>query len=219
MGVDPIEQKLVLDSDPSSAGMAVFAKLDEYIDGGHEKYYQFDDPERGIKQGDPVDGGATFVTNRFVCTYLYRPLDPIDFFEHFILTAVYYGANAVVEKNRSGGLFTYLATRNYELYKMDKPNFNKNYKGQQESDAITATEGTIDEYFGFLTTLSCKWWNTIDHPDLLEQLLSMNYANKGKRDLGVAAGWALKGANIPTSRFTRHQTENEDITHYIENYV
>lgn len=217
MGVDPYEQKNTLETDPSLAGMAVYAKLDEFIDGQDTKYYQMNDPERGIVIGDPVDGGVNFVTNRFVCTYLFRQPDPIDFFEDFILTAVYYGTDALVEKNRSAGLFTYLTTRGYDLYKMERPTAFKNYKGQEERDGVSATEGNIDMYFGLLTTLSCKWWNTIDHPDLLEQLLSTNYANRGKKDLSVGAGWALYASTVPQTR--KVFIEQKEIVHFHENFV
>jgi len=218
MGVDPIEQKDVLDDEPSKFGMAVFRNLDEDIDGLKERYYQFNDEARGIRIGDPVDGGAYFITNRFVCTYLYRHNDPKQCFEDFILTAVYYGTDAVIEKNKSAALQTYLSLRGYDMYITEKPNANANYRGQQERDGITAHTGTIDEYFSLLTTLTCQWWNTIDHPDLLEQLLSMNWGNKGKKDLGVAAGWALKASTIPRSRKQTSAPQTE-IHHFTENYV
>jgi len=217
MGVDPFEQKNTLELDPSLGAMAVFAKLDEFVDGGSDKYYQFNDEERGIRIGDPVDGGANFVTNRFVCTYLYRHPDPADFFEDFILTAVYYGTDALVEKNRSAGLFTYLMMRGYDLYKMERPTNTKNYRGQTERDGVTASENTIDEYFSLLTTLSCKWWNTIDHPDLLEQMLTTNYQNRGKKDLSVAAGWALKASTVVQAR--KVHVEQSQIHHFTENFV
>jgi hypothetical protein len=102
---------------------------------------------------------------------------------------------------------------------MERPTNFKNYRGQEEREGVSATEGNIDSYFSFLTTLSCKWWNTIDHPDLLEQLLSTNYANKGKRDLSVACGWAYYAASIPRSRFSRQSEIQSEIVHYSENYV
>lgn len=218
-GVDPIDQKTVLDDDPSKGAITVLAKLNEHIDGKEDRYYQFNDPERKIIQGDPVDGGANFITNRVVCTYLNRPSDPNEFFEDCILTWVYYGTDALVEKNKSAALFTYLSLRGYELYKMERPTSFKNYRGQEERDGVSATEGNIDTYFSFLTTLSCKWWNTIDHPELLEQLLSMNYANKGKRDLGVSTGWCYYAASIPRSRFTRPVEGDKPIRHFTDNFV
>lgn len=220
-GIDPIDQKSVLESDPSLGAICVFAKLNEYIDGGEDRYYQFEDKEMGIKIGDPVNGGEHFVTNRVVCTYLFDrkigSADPTEFFEDVIMTLCYYGCDALIEKNRQHALVTYIAMRNYDLYKMERPTAFKNYKGQEERDGVSATEGNIDAYFSFLTTLSCKWWNTIDHPDLLEQLLSMNYANKGKKDLGVACGWSIFASTVPRTR--KIWVEPTEIVHFHENFV
>jgi hypothetical protein len=220
---DPIDQKTVLDDDPSKGAITVLARLNEFIDGSPDRYYQFDDPSRGIVIGDPVDGGANFITNRVVCTYLFDRAttsgDPNEYFEDWILTMVYFGTDCLVEKNKSAALFTYLSLRGYELYKMERPTSYKNYRGQEEREGVSATEGNIDAYFSFLTTLSCKWWNTIDHVDLLEQLLSMNYANRGKKDLGVSTGWAYYSASIPRSRYTRPPQEDTTVVHFYEQYV
>lgn len=218
-GLDPFDQESTIESEEnrSKGGIAVKRVLDEYIDSSPDLYYQYTDDSKGIKMGDPVDGGANFVTNRFVCTYLHREHDPNDFFEDVILTMVYYGTDFLPEKDKFGACHSYLKTRGYELYLMEKPTATKNAKGQQERDGVSATTGNIDTYFSFLTTLSCKWANTLDHPDLIEQLLSMNYANRGKKDLGVAAGWAEFAANQPRSRYK--QQEQKTIIHYHENYV
>lgn len=220
---DPIDQKTVLDDDPSKGAITVLATLNELVDGGTDRYYQFDDPARKIQMGDPVDGGANFETNRVVCTYLFDRKttsgDPNEYFEDVILTLVYFGTDCLLEKNKSAALVTYMGMRGYQLYIMDRATNSRNYKGQEERQGITAHEGSIDSYFSFLTTLSCKWWNTIDHPDLLEQLLSMNYANKGKRDLGVSTGWAYVAASVPRSRYTRTMESQKQLHHFTEQYV
>lgn len=219
-GLDPYDQETTIETEEnrSKGGICVKRVLDEYIDSSKDLYYQFEDRERGIQIGDPVDGGAGFQTNRIVCTYLWRENDPNDFFEDVIMTMVYYGTDFLPEKDKFGACHSYIKTRGYELYLMEKPNHNKNAKGQQERDGVSATTGNIDTYFSYLTTLSAKWWNTIDHHDLLEQMLSMNFANRGKRDLGVAAGWCEFAANQPKSRFKQPQ-EQQKIVHWQENYV
>lgn len=216
-GVDPIDQETTLEAEPSLGAIAVKAMLNEFVDGGTDKYYQFTDESRGIRMGDPVDGGLNFTTNRFVCTYLFRPSDPVDFFEDVIMTMVYYGTDFLPEKDRFGGLHTHLKNRGYELYLMEKPTNFKNVKGQSEQHGVSATRGNINTYFEYLTTLSCKWANTIDHPDLLEQLLSMNYGNRGKKDLGVAAGWCEYACAQPRMKYSR--PEQQKVVHWEENYV
>jgi len=200
-GLDPYEQQSTLESDPSQGAITVKRMLDEYIDGSEVNYYQSNDPDGKWRIGDPVDGGANFITNRIVCDYLNRENDPNDFFEDVILTMVYYGTDFLPEKDRFGACHSYLKMRGYELYLMDKPTDKRNSKGQQEKEGVSATIGNIDTYFSFLTTLSAKWAGTIDHPRVLEQLLSMNWANRGKKDLGVSTGWCEFAANQPRSTY------------------
>lgn len=219
MGVDPYDQKSVLSGDPSRGGICVKRRLDDFLDGDPSKYHQVDIASEGIRAGDPIDGGDEFLTNRYVCTYLNRPDDPNDFYEDVILTAVYYGTDFLPEKNKSGGLLTYLDIKKYDLYLMErmKLNSNSNSKNQVEQDGVTATEGTIDEYFSYITTVSCKWWNTIDHPDLLEQWLSMNWGNRGEKDLGVAAGWCEYASKVV--RVKPKTNESRKRRYWIENKV
>lgn len=219
MGVDPYDQKSVLTSSPSLGGIAVKRRYDKSVDCDESLYYQFDDPEGNFLAGDPVDGGVDFQTNRFVCTYLERPEDPNDFYEDIIMTAVYYGTDFLPEKNKSGGLKTYLDLRKYNLYLMEreKSKPNPNSKNQVERDGVTAQEGTIDEYFSYIETFTCKWWNTIDHPDLLEQWLSMNWENRTEKDLGVAAGWCEYASKVKRSK--PKEKTNRQIRYFTENVV
>lgn len=213
-GLDPYEQKDTLEADPSLGAITVKRVLDEFIDGKEENYYQFNDPEGKFRIGDPVNGGWNFTTNRIVCDYLYREDDPNDFFEDVILTMVYYGTDFLPEKDRFNACRTYLSMRGYELYIMERPNAPKNAKGQQEQGGISATIGTIDNYFSLLTTLSAKWANTIDHPRVLEQLLSMNWENRGKKDLGVSTGLCEIAATQPKSGYKK--AVQEEVKHYDE---
>jgi hypothetical protein len=216
-GVDPIDQQSTMETNPSKGAICVKARLNETLDGGADKYYQYTDESKGIRHGDPVDDGANFITNRVVCTYINRPDDPVDFFDDVVLTMVYYGTDFLPEKDRFGGLHTYIKNTGYELYLMDKPTSFKNARGQSEQHAVSATVGNINTYFEFLTTLTCKWANTIDHVDLLEQLLTMNYKNRGKKDLGVACGFSEFAAAQPKMKYTRRK--QIEVRHWEENYV
>lgn len=215
-GLDPYDQQTTMESEGKRSKGAITVKrvLDEYIDSGTHLYHQHDDPQGKFKIGDPVDGGANFVTNRIVCDYIFREDDPNDFFEDIILTMVYYGTDFLPEKDRFGACHSYLKTRRYELYLMERPTDKKNSKGQQETEGVSATLGNIDTYFSFLTTLSAKWYGTIDHPRVLQQLLSTNFKNRGTKDLSVSTGWCEFAANQPRSAY-RKQIQQE-ITHYQE---
>lgn len=217
-GIDPIDQRDTLEKEPSKGALCIMRKFDKDVDKGEHLYYQFNDELRGIIKGNPVDLGSDFQTNRVVCTYMERPEDPAEFFEDVILSVVYYGTDFLPEKNRYGGLSTYLGTRGYRLYEMDKPTDVKNYKGQSEKGGVTATENSINMYFDFITTYTCNMANAIDHPDLILQLLTMNWANKGKKDLGVAFGWALYASMQKPPRF-HGDKQQRTITHYTDNVV
>lgn len=216
-GVDPIDQQTTLEAEPSKGAICVRARLNETLDGGTDRYYQYTDESKGIYKGNPFEDGVNFISNRVVCTYLDRPADPVDFFNDVIMTMVYYGSDFLPEKDRFGGLHTHLKNKGYELYLMEKPTSFKNSRGQSEEHGVSATIGNINTYFEFLTTLTCKWINTVDHPDLLMQLLSMNYKNRGKKDLGVACGWAEYAAAQPRMKFTKRK--QQEVVHWQENYV
>lgn len=217
-GIDPYEQKKLVSDDWSLGGICVKRVLDPLIDGKEDRYYKFTDESRGIQAGDPVDGGLHFITNRICCTYLYRHPDPEDFYEDCILTCLYYGTEFLPEKNKANGLLKHFDDRKYDLYKMDGVQLTKNVKGKSEEGGVTATEKTIDEYFTHLMTLSCKWANTIDHPDVLEQMLTMNWNNRTLKDLGVAVGWCEYACKVPI-HYRKKTEEQKSSTYYYEQEV
>ena len=108
--------------------------------------------------------------------------------------------------------------RGYTGYEMDKPTDVKNYKGQTEKGGVTATENSISMYFDFITSYTCNWANALDHPDLVSQLVTMNYQNKTKKDLGVAFGWCLYAALQKKPRWHGDKQKRE-IHHFTENVV
>jgi len=216
-GIDPIDQNetLASESERSKGAIVLMRKYDKDVDSEESLYWQFNDEINGIVKGDPVDLGSNFKTNRVCCTYMERPDDTFVFFEDVILTMVYYGSDFLPEKNKYGGLKTYLKTRGYAGYEMDKPTDVKNYKGQTEKGGVTATENSISMYFDFITSYTCTMANALDHPDLLNQLMTMNWKNRGSRDLGVAFGWALYAAMQKKPRWHGDKQKRE-IQHFTE---
>lgn len=219
-GVDPFEQKKLVNTESYSlGGIAVKRRLDRLIDKDDDstRYYQFDDESRNIKAGDPVNDGEYFVTNRYCCVYLYRHADPEDFYDDNMKTMVYYGCQFLPEKNKASGLLKFAEDAGLDGYVLDSAKLSQNAKNKSEEGGVTATEKSIDEYFGYLTTLSCKWANTIDLPWILDQLLTMNWDNRGEKDLGVAVGWCEYACKVPVV-FKRRTAEQKAAVYY-ENYV
>lgn len=194
-GVDPIDQSDTLETNPSKGSICLGRRFDMTVDNAESLYYQHTDELQGIVKGKPVDMGSGFITNRPICTYLERPDNTSDFFEDVIMTMVYYGSDFLPEKNKFGGLHTYLKSRGYDLYLMDRPTNVKNVRGKTEKDGVTATVNSMNMCFDFITTYTFEMANAIDHPDLLSQLMTMNWKNRGDKDLGVAFGWMLYAFN------------------------
>lgn len=221
MGVDPVDQSKTLEDDSkrSRIGIVVMSRLDELIDSDKNLWHQEADDVRGINVGDPVMAGEMHKTNRVVCTYLHRSSDVFDNFEDIILTAVYYGTDFLPENNKAGALKTFLRTRRYDLYLSDKPAISKNYRGQFEKDGITGSEKTFNECFSFIETYTYKWYNAIDHPDLCAQLLTMNWHNRGEKDLGVAFGWCLYHSHQVSRKPVNKEDKREERRHFLYNEV
>ena len=218
MGIDPVDQSKTLESDDkrSKIGVTVMRRFDPSIDRSDGLYYQFDDDVRGIRKGDPVDLGSMHETNRAVCTYLDRNDDIHKNFEDIILTMVYYGTDFLVEKNKSGSFQTYIRHRGYSSYGAEVTSRVTNYKGQTEQDGITGSDKTFQDMFSYLESYISKWANAIDHPDLLTQLMTMNFKNRGDRDLAVSFGWALYHAHQKPNVVDRQEQSAGNETSYWE---
>lgn len=202
-GIDPVSQKDVLEKNPSKGGLVIKRKFDPTFDSG-----KFDE------DGDPLNGGEQFSTNRYVCALLWRWAEPTQNYEDWAMALIYYGSDFLIEKNHSAGFQTYMEGADLDGYYMDNSKGVKNHAGQVESWGVSANEKSIDYYFSLLSTITNKWWNTIDIPVILDQLKSMNVENRGSKDVGVAAGICEIAAqrDLPKPK----DREKESNTHFPE---
>lgn len=220
-GCDPVDQSKTLENDDkrSKLGLVVMRRLDKNVDGSPGLWHQTPKEAEGIQVGDPVNLGENHETNRVCCTYLNRDNDVSNNFEDVILTLAYYGTDMLPEKQKMGALQMYMTMRGYQMYITDKPSMVKNAKGQSEKDGVTATNKSFNDCFSYIETFSAKWTNTLDHEDLISQLLTMNWANRGEKDLGVAFGWALYHANQSAPRRIEQERDAEETIYWEENAV
>lgn len=220
-GLDPIDQKTTLETDDNRSKLAisVIRRFDANIDSSEGLYYKHDDEIKGIKAGDPIDLGEHHETNRLCCTYLHRDMDLLDTFEDVLMTMVYFGTDFLPEKQKFGALQTYLTQRGYGLYVTTLETVNKNYKGKGESEGVTATDKSWQDCFSYIETYTCKWANAMDHLEMIRELKTMNFKNKGKRDLGVSFGWALYHAQMQRGVRKDKETTNNNAVYYTENVV
>lgn len=201
MGVDPYDQKNTIGKKPSLGGIAVRRKFDANIDGN-----------KVDEKGDPLDGGLEWRTKKYVCTYLHRHEDPRDFAEDVIKTCYFYGCQFLYEKNKGGSLLNaYVDSRGYQGYIQEQPEPTKSTnQGKGMVEGITATDNTKNQYFELLMIESAKYYNTIDHPEAIDQIKTMNWDNATERDLGVACGWA-NVAELKVSKPINYQQKLEQV--------
>jgi hypothetical protein len=178
--IDPYDQKTTIEEDLSFGGAVTRKKFDANFDGN-----KFDE------SGKPMNGGFDWETERVVCDYLYRWKNPEDFYEDMIMQHVYFGTEFLFERNKGGGLETYVTIRGYDGYIQEQPEFTKSKKAQgTEQKGIHATENSLSQAFELLQTETCDYCNTMHHRRYVAQLLRMNWENRGENDIGVSGGWA-----------------------------
>lgn len=209
-GIDPIAYKNNLeDKDKISlSGLAIKRNLDPSIDNLHEMY---------DKEGNPIDFGRHFKTNRYCCVYLYRHDQPTANFEDWLKTMIYYGSDFLIEKNHSAAFNTYLEMMGFSEYYYDGGSGISNYRGKQETLGLTANEKSVEAYFAALAELCARWINTIDIPLCLEQLSTMEYDTRGEHDLGVAMGFTELLSQAKTQEIaSKNEYESQDDFEFME---
>ena len=178
-GIDPVSQKDVIDDEEKSlSALTIKRKLDPMYDSD-----KFDD------KGNPLDAGENFLTNRYCCIYLYRHDDPQDNYMDWLKALVYYGTDFLIEKNKGDAFLLWMESMGFDLYYQDLNGRVKNYKGKTEKHGLSAHEKTIEHYFGSLRTISEKWYNTIDIPEICDDMKSTTMGNQTKHDLTVSVGY------------------------------
>lgn len=218
-GVDPYEEKDSLERHPSKGGIAI-RSLKNVIDA-EKVILSEDDLMPDLELGDPLNYGAEWLTNKYMCVYLFRHNDPNEFYEDGLMAALFYGIDLLIEKNKGRGMISYFEQNGYGAFVQDRPEFTKtDYSKDSKEQAITAVEGTIELYFKLLKTESVKWSNTIDIPIVIQQIATLNWQNRGKKDLAVACGWSHVAAMRNVSRRNREKQEGKkNERKYYEEYV
>src|SRR5690606_6850371 len=149
----------------SLAGVSVKRNLDHNID--HPSNRDLYD-----EQGNTIDCGRFFKTNKYCCSYWYRHENPNDNYNDWLLTLVYFGTDFLIEKNHSAAFETYLTMLGYLEYYMEKSGL-KNYKGREETRGLTSGEKVIENYFSDIASYVSEFANAIDNPQITKQLSTM----------------------------------------------
>lgn len=208
-GIDPVSYKDNLDAkNRSLAGLAVKRNLDHRIDSTNNR-------DLYDEQGNTIDLGRFFKTNKYCCTYWHRHENPNDNYNDWLLTLVYFGTDFLIEKNHSAAFETYLEMLGFLEYYMEKSGL-KNYKGREETRGLTSGEKVIENYFSAIASYISEFANAIDNPQVTKQLSTMEQETRGKHDLGVAIGYTEMASNQKVKLIQKMNHYEEQMSENVE---
>jgi hypothetical protein len=194
IGVDPIDAMLQTKKRTRNAkgkrsdgGCAVYRLYDDGIDGGLEKNNKGD-----VKE----ELSHLMETDQFVCDYLYRPDDPEEFYEDIIKTCLYYSAGMHFESQKSS-IATYFKGKGFWNYVNKRARVTLKNIGRKKvvtERGMPATPGSIGMYIDALRFHVFHRIGSYHHLRILKDFRAFNGNNRTDRDLTVAAGFALLGA-------------------------
>lgn len=143
---------------------------------------------------------------RPVCTYTNRPDNPYLFYDHALMTCIYYGCLMLVERPKTG-LINYAIQKRLFLYMALRPNIDPNKAfGPQDYGAPATPENIMAcerELRSYISENHEKIW----HPELLKDARQYNGTNRTKRDITVAWGWARMLTQVLMNKM-EHQERN-----------
>lgn len=188
-GADPYKFDKTKKVDNSDGGGAVFYKFDYSVD-------------RGKLTSD-------WESNRFVCTYRFRPATREDYGEDMLMMCIYYGCEINAERN-AWDMSQYFNRRGYGgyLYYRYDPK-----KQRYEDEAGTNALAKVNQDIFFRTqTYIDKHGMRERHVRLLQEWKDLE-DDLGDFDLAAAAGHALCAAG-DSDNFEEEKEEIADITDY-----
>lgn len=207
MATDPYDEKSAIDRNPSLGAFSVRILYNHDIDG--EKVCKTEaDLQDNLELGDPLNYGEDWLTDKYACVYLFRHPDPKSFYEDGLKTAIFYGTENLVEKNKGADMIGRWEQWGFNAYVQNRPEFSKpdSAKGT-ETQGIYAVEGTKEMYFKLLKSESVKKANTIDIPIVCDQIATLNWKNATKKDLAVCCGLSHIAALRNVRRRTRDKKQ------------
>lgn len=129
---------------------------------------------------------------RPVCTYKNRPENPYLYYEHCLMTVIYYGCLVMVERPKTG-FINWCIAKGYHRYLAVRPGTRSDQPIEPNDYGCPATTENIMAYETELRGYIAENYMKIYHLDLLSDARQYNgeKANRTKRDLTVAWGWSL----------------------------
>ena len=162
---------------------AVFRLYDDLADGDLEK----------DEFGEIIETELMY-SQQYVCDYQDRPDDPDEYCEDMLMTAIYFSCPVFCEKNKPS-VDLYFRRHGFVNYLMDRPTETKSNPRtrKKHEKGANATQPLIRTYTDALKVQVYNRIGTFWHPRILTCHAKYNVANRGQRDLTVAAGFSLLG--------------------------
>lgn len=189
------------DSQGSNGGGAVFMPFNPILEGNLKDMNEFSSEE------DYNNHLLKYKTERFVCTYSYRPPTKSEYVEDMIKMCVFYGCFMFPELN-----FDHVQTgfkkRGYEgylLHKYDK----KTSKFKTNSGDVT-NENTKDNLFRVVGEYIKTHGSVEFHDELLKECLKVTYSSMTDYDLFAASAYALYGKEFLNVWYKREERKNQN---------
>lgn len=195
-GGDPFKHDVTRKKQNSKGAGAVFMRYDPSVDGNKKS-------------------SADWETNRFCCTYAFRPPTKEEYGMDMIMMCVYFGCEMFAETNVTF-LRDYFISEGYANYLYFKFDNEKNkfsdvagqHTGEKTKQAIYLETETYIEQHGLRER----------HDDLVLQWKELE-GDLGKYDLAVAAGLCLIAANADGVIAYEDQNQTTDILDYFPQYT
>jgi hypothetical protein len=191
-----------VEEEGSKGGGAVFMLLDPLREHHMQNAPEFD------SQQQMDDYALKYKTNRFVCTYSYRPEEgKAAYIEDMIKMCVFYGCYMFPEMNHTH-IQDGFKERGYEAYLLHRYDENKQKFSINSGDVTN--DNTKDKLFSFSQQYILEHGKWEFHDDYLVECLSVDYATMTKYDLFSAAAYALYGASMLRYRIDHKRKKLQD---------
>lgn len=199
MSIDPIDYDKKASDRPdklSDGSCRVKRLLDMSVDG-----------DRFDSDGNPLEYGLDFQTNRTILTYSFRPDYAQEFFDDMLKVAVFYGGYVMMERTSNTLKKTFIDAKmgNFLLDNKGKPITPDTH---QNAGVKTSAETKVD-FFQAGDLYISEYILAERHIEVLEQLKDLCPENMTKRDLGTAFLIGEWASNLRRNRFKEFREKNK----------
>lgn len=192
IGTDPVDHGVTVDGRKSSPAAYVFEKFDLLIDNPNAVYTNEDikiSPESDWKMGK-----IKWKTYLPIVEYIFRPDDPIEYYEDMIKACRYFGCKILAENNKVG-IINHFRARGYREFIMNRPEATFTKEGEsQDTPGMPSSQPMIQQYTSKIASYVQHHGHRIPFIRLIRDLKIFDPKNPRKHDATVAFGFTLIGA-------------------------